>query len=146
MGKRLGMAEEMKKQRKMARQMRREQRQLKREEHERLRREMSEMAEADGWQDAIGQLIEAVDLNLESLQFRMSKLMLTPVSYIFHTLVHGFIVAAHQFFAPPGCASSKQRIRRCKGCNGWHRDRCGRRTSTAKSSTVALPGAAGQRA
>ena len=49
--------EEMKMQRKLARQMRREQRQFKREEHERLRREM---AEADGWQDAIGQLIEAV--------------------------------------------------------------------------------------
>eukprot|EP00434_Breviolum_minutum_P028773 symbB.v1.2.025451.t3/scaffold2469.1/size78468/7 len=46
----------MKMQRKLARQMRREQRQFKREEHERLRREM---AEADGWQDAIGQLIEA---------------------------------------------------------------------------------------
>ena len=49
--------EEMKMQRKLARQMRREQRQFKREEHERLRREM---AEADDWQDAIGQLIEAV--------------------------------------------------------------------------------------
>lgn len=49
-------AEEMKMQRKMARQMRREQRQLKREEHERLRQEI---AAADGWQDAIGQLIEA---------------------------------------------------------------------------------------
>ena len=50
------LAEEMKMKRKMARQMRREQRQLKREEHERLRQEI---AAADGWQDAIGQLIEA---------------------------------------------------------------------------------------
>lgn len=42
--------------RKLAKEMRREQRRLKREEHERLRKEL---AEADDWHDAIGQLIEA---------------------------------------------------------------------------------------
>lgn len=44
--------------RKLAKEMRREQRRLKREEHERLRKEL---AEADDWHDAIGQLIEAAE-------------------------------------------------------------------------------------
>ncbi|CAK9105681.1 unnamed protein product [Durusdinium trenchii] len=49
---------EMKMRRKLAKEMRREQRRLKREEHERLRKEL---AEADDWHDAIGQLIEAAE-------------------------------------------------------------------------------------
>eukprot|EP00438_Fugacium_kawagutii_P029208 Skav229543 [mRNA] locus=scaffold568:229537:230449:+ [translate_table: standard] len=69
----------MKMRRKLARQMRREQRQLKREEHERLRQEI---AHADGWQDAIGQLIEAFWLHDCTFKFFNKRLQVFGETHI----------------------------------------------------------------